>query len=211
MFKDRTEAGKLLAAQLQKYRNQPGVILAVPRGGVPVAYEVAIVLQMPLELVLIKKLGHPMNREYAIGAVGLTDRIVVPHEEVPEAYIEKETQRVRLRLQEMQEKFMEGHEPGDISGKTVIVIDDGIATGNTLLATVQILRKSHPARIVVAVPVASAQAVKTVAAEVDEMIVVHIPERFQGVGAFYDNFTQVTDEEVLFYLNKLHYELKKAG
>jgi putative phosphoribosyl transferase len=211
MFKDRTEAGKLLAARLQKYSNQLGVVLAVPRGGVPVAYEVAKVLQLPLELVLIKKLGHPMNKEYAIGAVGLTGRIVVPHKEVPETYIEKETQRVRLRLKEMQEKFMAGREPADISGKIVILIDDGIATGNTLLATVRILRKSHPAKIIVGVPVASSQAAKILSTEVDELIVVLIPETFHGVGSFYNNFTQVSDEEVLFYLNKLQVELKKAS
>lgn len=210
-FQDRTEAGKLLALRLMKFAGQPGVVLAVPRGGVPVAYEVAKELQMPIELILSKKLGHPMNKEYAIGAVGLTERYIVPHEEVTDAYIEEETKRIRNRLKEMQHKFMGGKEPEDLSGKTVIVIDDGIATGSTLLGTIRILRKSHPAKIIIAVPVASRSAVQKITPEVDELIVIYIPDTFYGVGAFYNDFREVTDAEVLYYLNKLDLKLPKAS
>jgi len=211
MFSNRTKAGKLLAARLLKFANESDLVLAVPRGGVPVAYEVAKELRLPIEIVLSKKIGHPMNKEFAIGAVGLTERYLVPHSEVPAGYIEEETTRIRMRLKEMQQKFMGDKEPEAITGKTVIVIDDGIATGITLIGTIRILRKSNPARIIVAVPVASRSAVEKLSLEVDELIVLRIPKTFPGVGAFYKDFTQVTDEEVLFYLNKLNLELKKAS
>lgn len=210
MFQNRSGAGMLLASRLKKYQNMPGVILAVPRGGVPVAYEVAKELNVPLELILVKKLGHPSNPEYAIGAVGLKDSFVVPHAEVTDLYITSQIQKVRSKLLEMKKKFMGDREPEELEGKTVIVIDDGIATGNTLLATIRILRKSRPAKIVVAVPVASKPAVQLLGAEVDELVTVLVPETFYGVGGFYNDFKQVEDQEVIYFLNKLH-EIKKAG
>ena len=210
MFQNRTEAGQLLAVRLKAYHARPDVILAVPRGGVPVACQVANILHIPLDLLLIKKLGHPMSSEYAIGAVGLDNQFIVPHEEVPQSYIERETANVRARLQDMRKKFMVNKEAAVVTGKTVIIIDDGIATGNTLMAAIQVLRKSKPAKIVVAVPVASQSAVNKIAPEVDKLMVVLIPQHFHGVGKFYKDFTQVTDEEVLACLNKLDDGLKKA-
>ena len=203
MFENRIEAGMLLASKLRKYQNQVGVILAVPRGGVPVAYEVAKELNLPLEIILVKKLGHPTNEEYAIGAVGLEDSFIVPHENVTQFYINAQIQKVRSRLIEMKRKFMGDKEPENLQGKTVIVIDDGIATGNTLLATIRILKKSKPGKIIVAAPVISRSAAKLLSGEVDELITVLIPETFYGVGAFYEDFTQVSDEEVIEYLDKL--------
>lgn len=210
MFRDRSEAGRLLAEKLRKYQNVPGVLLAVPRGGVPVAYEVAKEFNLPLEIVLVKKIGHPLNKEYAIGAAGLKDMFVIPHENVTEFYIQNQVQKIRGRLQEMQKKFMGDKNPEDIQGKTVIIIDDGVATGNTLLATVQILRKQKPAKIVVAAPVVSRSAAYKLNKEVDELVAVLIPENFSGVGVFYEDFSQVSDEQVLEYLQKLR-ELKHAG
>lgn len=209
MFRDRLEAGLLLAAKLKKYKNDPGIVLAVPRGGMPVAYAVARELGFQVEVILTKKIGHPMNKEYAIGAASLTDHFVVPHEGVTEEYIEQELQRIRGRLKDMHTRFMGDKEPEKLEGKTVIVIDDGIATGNTLLGTVNVLRKSNPGKIVIGVPVASESAVQKLEKEVDEVVAVLIPEDFYGVGAFYEDFEQVSDEEVLFYLDKLK-ELKKA-
>jgi len=210
MFRDRIEAGLLLAARLKKYKNDPGIILAVPRGGIPVAYAVARELGFPIEVILTKKIGHPMNKEYAIGAASLTDHFIVPHDDVTEEYIEQELLSVRSRLKEMYIGFMGDKEPEDLEGKTVIVIDDGIATGNTILGTVNILRKSHPGKIVIGVPVASQSAVEKLSKEVDEVIALMIPDEFYGVGAFYNDFEQVSDEEVVFYLDKLR-ELRKAG
>jgi putative phosphoribosyl transferase len=210
MFNDRREAGMLLALRLKKYKSVNGVVLAVPRGGVPVAYEVAKELNLPLEVIMVKKLGHPLNKEYAIGAVGLNEMFIVPHEDVSDFYIRSETANVRSTLRRMKKKFMEDKEPEDLRGKTVIVIDDGIATGNTLLATIKILKKSRPAKIVIAVPVISKSALQKLTPEVDELITVLIPHTFYGVGAFYHDFGQLSDEDVMEYLDRLQ-ELKQSN
>jgi putative phosphoribosyl transferase len=209
MFRDRIEAGFLLAAKLKKYKNQAGVVLAVPRGGVPVAYAVAKELGFPIEIILTKKIGHPMNKEYAIGAASLTDYFVIPHENIPDGYIEHELIRIRGRLKEMYKIFMGDKEPENLEGKTVIIIDDGIATGNTLLGTVNVLRKSKPGKIIIGVPVASKSAVQKLSKEVDKVVAVLIPEEFYGVGSFYEDFEQVSDEEVIHYLERLR-DLRKA-
>lgn len=200
----------MLAAKLWKFKNDPGVVLAVPRGGVPVAYAVARELGFPIEIVLTKKVGHPMNKEFAIGAASLTDYFIEPGENISEQYIQEELKSIRIRLKEMYKKFMGDQEPEKLEGKTVIVIDDGIATGHTMMGTVHVLRKSRPGKIIVGVPVASKEAVRELSKEVDEVIAVMIPDIFYGVGAFYEDFEQVTDEEVMFYLDKLR-ELQKAS
>ena len=210
MYYDRFEAGMVLAKALQKYKNDPGVVLAVPRGGVPIAYVVATELGFPLDILLTKKIGHPANAEYAIGAVSLTDRIIIPHAGVTAQYIESETRRIRKRLKKMYQKFMGNREPEPLQGKTVIVVDDGIATGNTLLSTISMIRKEEPNKIVIAVPVASKNALELLTGKVDEIVCPMVPDRFWGVGAFYKNFNQVTDEQVIEYLDKLR-QLKKAG
>ncbi len=211
MFRDRIEAGLLLAAKLKKYQGDPGVILAVPRGGVPVAYAVAKELGFPLEVILTKKIGHPLNKEYAIGAVSLTGEFIIPHPEASQEYIEDEIERIRKKLREMYHKFMGDKEPENLQDKTVIVIDDGIATGNTLLATINMLKKNKPRKIVIAVPVASLHAIQKLIKEVDDVISLVIPKHFYGVGAFYEDFEQVSDDEVIYYLEKLKREMKKAG
>jgi putative phosphoribosyl transferase len=198
MYYDRIDAGLVLAKELMKYKNDPGVVLAVPRGGVPIAYYVATQLGFPMDLLLTKKIGHPGNSEYAIGAVSLTDRFVVPHEGVSQEYIDKETDRIRRKLKEMYVKFMGDKDPEPI-----------IATGNTLLSTISMLKKGSPAKIIIAVPVASQNAISKLSGLVDEIVCPLIPDTFYGVGGFYKNFDQVSDEEVLMYLNKFN-ELKKA-
>jgi len=203
MFRNRMEAGLMLAARLQKYKDKAGVILAVPRGGVPVAYAVAKELGLPVQLILTKKIGHPLNKEYAIGAAGLSDYFVIPHDNVTDDYIEEELTRIRTRLREMQKLFMGNKVPLSLEGKTVIVVDDGIATGNTLLGTINLLRKSKPGKIVIGVPVASGKAVEKLSKVADEIVSVLVPDEFYGVGAFYEDFQQVSDEEVKFYMDKL--------
>ena len=196
MFKDRTDAGSRLAERLAPYRGQAGVVLAVPRGGVPVALPIAETLGFPIDLALTKKIGHPSNKEYAIGAVSLTERFVVPHKNVTERYIERETKRIRTRLRAMYRTFLGDRPPLALRDKTVVVVDDGIATGNTLLSIVDMLKKQHPARLVIAAPVASPEAVELLAAAVDEVVVLEVPEDFRAVGGAYEDFTQVEDAEV---------------
>lgn len=210
MFHDRIEAGLQLAAKLKKFKNEPGVVLAVPRGGVPVGYVVAKELGFPLELALTKKIGHPVNREYAIGVAGITDYFIVPHENVSQGYIEMELLKIRKRLKEMNKRFLGDKKPEDFKGKTVIIIDDGVATGNTLLGSVHVLRKSKPGKIIIGVPVASKSAVNKLSKEVNEIIALQVPEVFHAVGSFYKDFEQVSDKEVMSYLDKLS-ELKKVG
>ena len=211
MFPNRLEAGLLLAAKLIKYKNDPGIVLAVPRGGVPVAYAVATELGFPAEVILTKKIGHPFNKEYAIGAASLTDYFIETHQDVSEEYIQDELRTIRNRLKEMQIRFMGNIAPTHLKGKTVIVIDDGIATGNTMMATVNFLRKSHPGKIIIAVPVASKMAVQKLAAVADEVVVILVPDEFYGVGRFYKDFEQVSDEEVVFYLDQLRAIRKKES
>lgn len=210
MFKDRTNAGQLLASKLHEYKNDPGVVMAIPRGGIPIAYYVARELGFPLDIVLIKKIGHPNQKEYAIGAASLTDFVVTPHADVPQSYIDQELIRIRKRLTEMRKKFQGNTESVDIKEKTVIVVDDGAATGQTLLRALELMKKSKPAKIIVAVPVASSAAVQLLQKEADEVITCLIPAYFYGVGAYYDNFNEVSDDEVSFYLDKLN-RLRKAG
>jgi putative phosphoribosyl transferase len=210
VFHDRLEAGRLLAAKLKKYQYDTGVVLAVPRGGVPIGYTVAVELGFPLEVILSKKIGHPLQKEYAIGAASLSDYFVIPHRDVPEAYIEQELGLIRTRLKEMQQKFMGDQIPENLAGKTVIVIDDGMATGNTIKGTIKLLHKSRPGKIVIGVPVASKESVQILANEVDEIVTLQIPEVFYGVGDFYEKFNAVSDEEVVYYLSKLR-RLRKVG
>ena len=210
MFRDRIDAGVKLAAKLQKYREESGVVLAIPRGGVPVAYAVARELNLPLEIILTKKIGHPSNKEYAIGAVSLTDYFVIPHPGITDQYIQEELKEIRARLRQMQERYSHDYTPADIKDKIVILIDDGIATGNTILATIKVLNKGNPAKIIVATPVASQSAVDKLVSEVDEVVVVLIPKEFYGVGAFYQDFDQVSDQEVQNYLENLR-EFRPTG
>ncbi|SRR6266498_604137 len=189
-FIDRYDAAMQLAPHLEKYKNQEGVILAVPRGGVPIGYYLAKHLDFPLDLLMTKKLGHPANEEFAIGAVGIEDSIIEETFMMPEEYIEEETKRIRKELIERYKKFMGDSEPVNIRNKIVIVVDDGIATGRTILATLKMLRSKHPKKLVVAVPVASIEAVERIKKEVDNFIFLYTPELFFGVGGFYEDFSQ---------------------
>jgi len=211
MFTDRIEAGMLLAERLKEYQGKPGVILAVPRGGVPVACAVAKELGLSLDLLLTRNIGHPVNREYAIGAVSLTDAFIIPHRGVSQFYIDQEIRTIRQRMKEMYLKFMGNKEPESLTGKTVIVIDDGITTGNTLLGTINMLRRNNSAKIVIAAPVASNSAVHKLLEAADDLVVVLMPDKVYGVGSFYENFKPVSDEQVMFYLDKWRSEIKKTG
>ena len=197
LLNDRKEAGILLSERLKKYQNSNTIILAVPRGGVPVGYEIAKRLHLPMDIVLSKKIGHPNNKEYAIGAVSMSSMTLKEHPEVPQRYIEDEVIRLRKLLKEKYELYMGNREPIDIQGKNVIVVDDGIATGNTLLASISMLRKKEPAKIIAAVPVLPADVIPIFQRNADEFVYLIAAKYFRGVGGFYEQFDQVEDEEVI--------------
>jgi predicted phosphoribosyltransferase len=205
ILKDRIEAGMLLSDKLMKYQNSDSVVLAVPRGGVPVGYVIAKRLNLPLDIVLSKKIPHPLNKEFAIGAVSLESMIVDEHLDIPKNYINEEIFRLRKSLQEKYKLYMGGREPLDITGKNAIIVDDGIATGNTLLASIAMLRKRKPEKIIVAIPVLPKDVVLKIKNKVDELVYIMAPEYFRGVGGFYEHFDQVQDEEVIQQLSEMSF------
>lgn len=197
MLKDRTEAALLLSEKLKKYQNSNSVVLAVPRGGVPIGAIIAQNLNLPLDIILSKKIGHPGNKEFAIGAVSMDSMLVDEHPEVPREYIEREIVRLRKLLQEKYKLYMNHRKPIDIKGKNIIIVDDGIATGNTLLVSIAMLRRKEPAKIIVAVPVLPYDTVKIFEENTDEFVYLIASKYFRGVGGFYEEFHQVEDHEVI--------------
>lgn len=195
-FKNREDAGKRLAERLIHLKGKVDLVFGIPRGGIPVAAEIADKLGCSLEVLLCKKIGHPEQKEYAIGAVSLGDSYIIPHEKVDEVYLQEEIKSVRERLKEMQTLYSVT-ETDTLNQKTIILADDGMATGRTMMAAIRLLRKSKPLKIILAVPVVSLSAKKMVEPEVDELIILYEPEWFTGIGAFYHDFEQVSDEAVI--------------
>jgi putative phosphoribosyl transferase len=205
VFKNRHDAAIKLMPHLEKYRSEGELVLAVPRGGVPIAYYIAKEYNMPLDLLMTKKIGHPLNEEFAIGAVSTEDHVVDEGHGLPESYIEKKVAEIRQSLLERYKMFMGNHKAGSMEGKTVLVVDDGIATGNTILATIKMLRKKNPRKIVVVSPVASTSAAKKISEQVDDFICLYTPETFIGVGLYYDDFSEVSDHEVMRLLAEVNH------
>lgn len=202
IYRDRTEAGKYLAAELAHYANRDDVlVLALPRGGVPVAFEVANALNAPLDIFLVRKLGIPGHEELAMGAIAtggvrVLNDDVVEYLLIPSSVIDSVAED-ELRELERRERAYRGNRPEpDVRTKTVILVDDGLATGSTMRAAAAALRRQNPARIVVAVPVSAPETCDEYRMGVDEIICAATPKRFQGVGKWYEDFSQTTDEEV---------------
>lgn len=197
ILKDRIEAGLLLSEKLKKYQNSNTIVLAVPRGGVPVGYVIAKNLHLPLDIVLSKKIGHPNNKEFAIGAVSSDSMILDEHPNIPKKYIDSEIIRLRQLMKHKYELYMGNRKPLDVKGKNIILVDDGIATGNTLLASINMLRKKNPEKIIVATPVIPYENVPVFEKNTDEFIYLIASKYFTGVGGFYEVFNQVEDSEVI--------------
>jgi predicted phosphoribosyltransferase len=206
IFQDRTEAGKHLATKLMRYKDRPDVlVLALPRGGVPVAFEVAQALRVPLDIFLVRKLGVPGHEELAMGAIATGDVRVLNEDtidylgipaDVIDSIAEKELKELKRR-----ERVYRGSRPEpDVKDKTIILIDDGLATGSTIRAAAQALRRQTPARIIVAVPVSARETCDEYRIGVDEIVCAVTPEPFFGVGQWYLDFSQTTDEEVRYLL-----------
>ncbi len=215
IYRDRRSAGKQLAARLDEYANRDDVlVLALPRGGVPVGYEVAKALRAPLDIFLVRKLGVPGHEELAMGAIAtggvqVLNDDVVDYLQIPSAVVDS-IAAVEERELERRERAYRGDRPEpDVKGKTVILIDDGLATGSTMRAAAAALRLQDPARIVVAVPVSAPQTCDEYRMGVDEIICAKTPEPFLGVGKWYRDFLQTTDDEVRELLEKA--QARNAG
>jgi putative phosphoribosyl transferase len=202
IFANRTEAGQELALRLGTYANRDDVIvLGAPRGGVPVAFEVAAALTAPLDVFVLRKLGVPGREEFAFGAIAsggvrILDRDTVEGLGITGLDIERVTRAEKQELERREREYRGGRPPLDVSGLTVILVDDGIATGSSMLAAIRALRQMKPARIVIAVPVAPPSTCSQLQFDVDELVCLEMPEPFYGVGQLYDDFTQVSDEKV---------------
>lgn len=200
-FKDRKHAGQVLAQRLEHYRDQPDVvILALPRGGVPVAFEVAQALHAPLDVFIVRKLGFPGHEEFAMGAIATGGvRVMNPDAmglQVSQATVEEVTARERTELERRERLYRGDRPPAVIEGRIVILVDDGLATGATMRAASIAVKQQKPKRVVVAVPVAAPETCDDFRTEVDEVICAVTPEPFRAVALWYEDFNQTTDEEV---------------
>jgi putative phosphoribosyl transferase len=201
-YRDRRHAGRELASKLLEYADRPDVIvLALPRGGVPVAYEVATALRAPLDVFIVRKLGVPGHEEYAMGAIAtggvrvLDDR-VVRTARVTRAELDAVTAAEQRELERRERQYRGDRPPPDVAGRTIILVDDGLATGATMRAAVEALRQEGAARVVVAVPIAPPETCDAFRDIVDDIVCARTPEPFYAVGLWYEDFSQTTDEEV---------------
>lgn len=200
IFKDRQDAGKKLAKALAKYKNAPKtIVLALPRGGVVVGYEIAKTLNLPLDIVVPRKIGAPGNPEYAIGAITETgDAIMndIEAREVNKDWLKLEMDKEKQEAQRRLKTYRPGPPP-QLAGKIVIVVDDGIATGYTMRAAIASVKSREPAKIIVAVPHGDRNSLEIIRQEVDEVVVLYEPTAYLAVGAHYEEFSQTSDEEVI--------------
>jgi putative phosphoribosyl transferase len=209
MFNDRRDAGRKLARALERFKGTNPLVLALPRGGVPVGFEVAGHLRAPLDLLLVRKIGAPGHEELALGAVvdGLCPQVVVNQEIVdmiqpPRGYFEAAEKRELAEIERRRRLYLGAAQPIEVKGRLAIVVDDGLATGATMKAALRGVRRNEPSRLVLAAPVAPRSIVSELNAECDEMVFLVTPEPFYAVGLYYADFSQTTDEEVIELLGR---------
>jgi|SRR3989338_486785 len=202
LFKNRIQAGKQLAKKLSAYRNKKDVIvLGIPMGGVEVAFAVAKLLHVELNIIVTKKIGHPFNPELAIGAVSPDNYIIDEDYKDKEGYAKKAIKELNAEIKKRYKKYAQGKLP-QLKNKIVIVVDDGLATGYTMLAAIKYVKSKSPKKVIVAVPVAAQDSYEKVKTIADEVICLHVPIFFSAVGSFYREFEQLEDEEVISYLEE---------
>jgi predicted phosphoribosyltransferase len=208
LYRDRHDAGRMLAPRLAAYAERDdAIVLGLPRGGVIVAYEVANALDLPFDVLVVRKLGAPQNEEFAIGAmasggVAILDRDLIHGLRITSAELDRLVTRERQELERRERLYREGRPFPDLRNRVVLIVDDGLATGSTMRAAVDALREYAPARIVVAAPVGSREACEMLAQVADECVCGATPEPFQGVGLWYQDFAQTGDAEVLALLER---------
>jgi predicted phosphoribosyltransferase len=206
-FRDRLDAGQQLARRLEPYRSARPVVFAIPRGGVPVGAEIARYLDAELDVLVARKLGAPLHAELAIGAVTadgerFLNRDIISQLQVDEAYLEQITKEQREEARRREQRFRGGRPPVDVKGRTVLLVDDGLATGATMRAAARSLRKHEPGRLVVAVPVGSPEACAALREDADEVVCLAQPDPFYAIGLHYERFEQVEDAEVISLLEQ---------
>jgi predicted phosphoribosyltransferase len=216
-YADRTAAGRHLARAVSHLAGTPNLlVLALPRGGVPVAFEVARALRAPLDVFVVRKLGAPFHEELAMGAVASGGVRVVNHEvvaslRIPDAAFEEKAREELTELERRERAYRDARPPVAVDGKVVVLVDDGLATGSTMRAAIAAVRQQDPERIVLAVPIASQDTCDEMRAEADEVVCAHTPEPFVAVGLWYHDFSQTTDAEVREVLARAGRELPRAG
>jgi predicted phosphoribosyltransferase len=217
IFKDRADAGRFLATKLDRFANRTNVVvLGLPRGGVPVAYEVARKLNAPLDIFVVRKLGVPGHEELAMGAIAsggvqVLNQQVLSHLLIPDDIIALVVDNEQRELERREREYRGNHEPLDLGGRVVILVDDGLATGSSMHAAVQAVRQKQPEGIVVAVPVGARDTCESFQKEIDTLAICAItPEPFQAVGSWYADFSQITDDEVRELLDRSRLTKKAA-
>jgi putative phosphoribosyl transferase len=207
IYSDRVDAGKRLAAQLQEFKGKNGIVLAIPRGGVVVGYEIAQALNLPLDIIIPHKLGAPDNPELAIGAIAedgtaILDENLIAYMGVTQGYIEEESERQKKEIQRRLKLYRQGTEAPNFKGQNVILVDDGIATGSTMKAALASLKNRGAASVTVAVPVGPPSTIEELKRQANRVVCPFTPEYFQAIGQFYRDFSQTEDEEVIQLLKE---------
>ena len=209
MFADRMDAGEALARKLLHLKDKNPAVFALARGGVPVGFEIAVALSAPLDAILVRKIGAPHHEELAIGAIAdapqpelVLNKAIIDRLDIPSFYIERVKDRELAEIARRKQLYFRNRSRIDPKGKTAIVVDDGIATGATMRAALRAVRRQAPAHLVLAVPVAPPNTIEELCPEIDEVVCLHQPEWLQAIGAFYQDFRQVSDEEVIDFLER---------
>jgi predicted phosphoribosyltransferase len=216
-FRDRAEAGRLLAEKLKRFQGRDDVIvLALPRGGIPVGFEVATALHAPLEPFVVRKLGVPGHEELAMGAIASGDTCFINEDivktlQIPAEQLERVIDSEQRELARRESQYRDPHQPVNITNKTVILVDDGLATGATMHAAVEGVKTHQPAAIVIAVPVSARETYKKLQHEVDDIVAVALPDDFSSVGQWYRDFRQTTDQQVAELLERARSALPAAA
>jgi len=207
MFTDRRDAGRRLAEALRRYQPEQPVVLALPRGGVPIGREIARVLDAPLEVVVVRKIGAPGHPEFAIGAIAhgvtMVNREIVSQLGIPEEHLTRTIERETSELERRDALYRRGRPPVDLTNRTVIVVDDGLATGATATAAVQAIRQRKPRRVIFAAPVCAPDSAAGLRSHADEVVCLETPREFRAVSLWYQDFSPTTDAEVLDCLNQV--------
>jgi putative phosphoribosyl transferase len=217
-FANRTDAGRRLARELQRFGPEKPVVLGLARGGVPVGYEIALALRAPLDVLLVRKIGVPWQPELAAGAIvdgprldRVIDEQLVAMLAIPQDYLDKEVARQAEEIERRREVYFKGRVPLEIANRTAIVVDDGIATGASMRAVLRALRRRSPARLILAVPVAPPDTIASLRAEADEIVCLATPADFGAISIFYADFHQVDDEEVVACLDRAAKALREPS